>query len=200
MSRPQSHQQNDTPTQHPEFGDRSSLKGNWVMVNDPHTDTESSPARKRPRPSTANAYSRPVSRGSLPMSTRPRLQPRSSGAGASYASPRATGFVHAQPHPQSSNGFQRQHTRSRSSIPQTRQSEVQSSHHTPKSPEVVKFEKKLRKKDQKQDDSIRKLNQKMQDMIKEAQEALGSTVEVVDDVGDEGYGEGTDLSVMSRWE
>lgn len=55
----------------------------------------------------------------------------------------------------------------------------------------------MRKKDQRQDESLRRLNQQMQDMIKEAQQALGSKVEVVDD---EGYAEGTDgSSEVGRW-
>ena len=70
-----------------------------------------------------------------------------------------------------------------------------STYNTPKSPEVGKFEKKLRKKDDRQDQSIKRLNQQMQDMIREAQQALGSRVEVVEDLdqdlesdsGGEGY-------------
>ena len=199
MSRPQSHQQEDTPTQYHHGQDRSALKGNWVMVNEPYADSETSPARKKVRPSTASMASRPTSRGSLPVSVRPRLQPRS---GASYASPRGSGIgmhLHAQTRPQSSQGFHKGHKRSRSSIAQPRQADSHDEHNTPKSPEVLKFEKKLRKKDHKQDQSIHRLNQQMQDMIKEAQQALGSKVEVTDDVDDEGYGEGTDISVVSRW-
>ena len=67
----------------------------------------------------------------------------------------------------------------------------ESGNDTPKSPDVIKFEKKLHKQSQKQDDSMRRLNQQMQDMIREAQQALGSKVEVIDDAEDEGYAEGT---------
>ena len=55
MSRPQSHQQTPTQTNNDPGG--SSLRGNWVMVNEPYADLEGSPARKRPRPSTAQLTS-----------------------------------------------------------------------------------------------------------------------------------------------
>jgi len=64
---------------------------------------------------------------------------------------------------------------------------------------VVKFQKKQRRLDQKQDNSIQRLNQQMQDMIREAEQALGSKVEVYDEVDDEGYEEGSNLSNNSGW-
>jgi hypothetical protein len=197
---PQSYRQQDTPTQVDETGQRSSLKSNWVMVDDPYTDIDPSPARKKARRSTATTtQARPMSSASPASGTRPRLQPRVSATGASYASPRGTSFHSNHSRPQSSEGFQRQHKRSRSSFTQTRQSDVSSAGSKSRSPDVVKFEKKIRRKDQKQDESIWRLNQQMQDMIKEAQQALGSKVEVMDEVDDEGYGEGLDTSVVSRW-
>ena len=193
MSRPQSHQQLETPTQLKDTG------GNWVMVNEPYDDRETSPARKRARPSTA-MYSRPLSRGSLPISVRPRMPPRSSASGASYASPRGNSIAaHSQARPQSSEAFSKTHKRSRSSVAQTRHSGSDSANETPKSPEVLKFERKLRKKDVKQDRSITRLNQQMQDMIKEAQQALGSKVEVTDAIEDGDDESGTEISMVSRW-
>jgi hypothetical protein len=197
MSRPQSHQQHETPTQFNDVGDKSSLRGNWVMVNEPYTDTEHSPVRKKSRPSTA---SRPSSRPST--ATRPKMPARTSASGASYASPRGSAFSTTQHHsrPASSDGFVRQHKRSRSSIAHARQPDLNSEHNTPRSPEVVKFESKMRKRDQRQDRSIHRINQQIQDLIKEGQQTLGSRVEVDDEVDDEGYGEGRDMTPeFRRW-
>lgn len=196
MSRPQSHQLYDTPTQKNDDGNRSSLRGSWVMVNEPYTDTEHSPVRKKARPTTA---SRPGSRAST--AARPKVHPRSSASGASYASPRGTALTSAQHslRPTSSDGFTRQHKRSRSSVAQPRQPELHSEHNTPKSPDVIKFETKMRKRDQKQDRSIHRINQQIQDLIKEGQQTLGSRIEVDGEVEDEGYGEGTDGSEVTRW-
>ena len=199
MSRPQSHQGNETPTQFNDARDRSSLSGTWVMVDEPFDDRDRSPARKRARPSSASMYARPMSRGSLPISVRPRLPPRSSVSGASYASPRGTNLAtHSPSRPQSSEGSTKYHKRSRSSIAKSRQSDLSASVSTPKSPEVMRFQRKLKKKDVKQDQSLARLNQQMQDMIREGQEALGAKVEVVDDLDDE-EDDTTEVSVVSRW-
>ena len=199
MSRPQSHQVEDTPTQFNDARDRSSLSGTWVMVDEPFDDRDKSPARKRARPSTANMYARPMSRGSLPVSVRPRMPPKSSASGASYASARGTSpAIHSPSRPQSSEGSTKHHKRSQSSMAQNRQSDLSASVSTPKSPEVIRFEKKLKKKDLKQDKSIARLNQQMQDMIREGQQALGARVEVVDDLdGDEDGTAGGPMA--SRW-
>jgi hypothetical protein len=197
MSRPQSHQQHETPTQFNDVGDRSSLRGNWVMVNEPYTDTEHSPVRKKARSSTA---SRPSSRPST--ATRPKMPARISASGASYASPRGSAFSTTQhtSRPTSSDGFVRQHKRSRSSIAHARQPDLNSEHNTPRSPEVVKFESKMRKRDQRQDRSIHRINQQIQDLIKEGQQTLGSRVEVDDEVDDEGYEEGREMTPeFGRW-
>lgn len=182
-------EQNTTPTSINDWGGTSTLKSNWVMVDAPDMrHPETSPARKRPRPSTASLYSKPMNR---PAASRPRMHKRNS---ASFASPRASlaaRALHTQDRPQSSGSERPQHTRSKSSVASPRR---ESGTNTPRSPDVIKFEKKLNKQSQKQDDSMRRLNQQMQDMIKEAQQALGSKVEVVVDEEDEGYGEGTHAS------
>lgn len=199
MSRPQSHQVDETPTHFNDARDRSSLSGTWLMVNEPFDDREKSPARKRARPSTANMYARPMSRGSLPIAVRPRMPPRSSASGASYASARGTSLAtHSPSQPQSSEGSTKHHKRSRSSIAQNRQSDLSASVSTPKSPEAIRFEKKLKKKDIKQDKSIARLNQQMQDMIREGQQALGARVEVVDDL-DDGEDGTTEVPMANRW-
>ena len=175
-----------TPTASDDWGGTSTLKSNWVMVDAPGMrDPESSPARKRPRPSTASFYGKSSSRVA---GTRPRMHTRNS---ASFASPRATvGGRAAVNHdrPQSSGSDRPEHKRTKSSLASPRR---ESAKNTPKSPDVIKFEKKFQKQSQKQDDSMRRLNQQMQDMIREAQQALGSKVEVIDDTEDEGYAEGT---------
>lgn len=186
-----------TPTTSNDWGGTSTLKSNWVMVDAPNMcDPETSPARKRPRPSTASLYGRSSSRPSGP---RPRMHTRNS---ASFASPRASLLVGRaalpQQRPHSSGSDRPQHKRTRSSVaaaaasPRRRESGTET---TPKSPDVVKFEKKMHKQSQRQDDSMRRMNQQMQDMIKEAQQALGAKVDVVDDTDeDEGFAEGTPAS------
>ncbi|ETN42895.1 uncharacterized protein HMPREF1541_02053 [Cyphellophora europaea CBS 101466] len=193
--RPEVDEQLPTPTTCNDWGGTSALKSNWVMVDAPAMrDAESSPARKRPRPSTANLHAKPSPRAT---GARPRMHQRNS---ASFASPRASlnGRASiAQERPQSSGSDQPQHKRSRSSIASPRR---ESSMSTPRSPDVVKFEKKLHKRSQKQDDSIRRMNEQMQEMMKEAQQALASKIEIVDDNDDEGYGEGVQASSYgSNW-
>ena len=65
----------------------------------------------------------------------------------------------------------------------------------PASPEVRKFEQKLRRKEMKQDKTMNRFNAQLQAMIREGQQALGAKIEVVDGDGtdtevDEGYEEG----------
>lgn len=175
-----------TPTASDDWGGTSTLKSNWVMVDAPGMhEAETSPARKRPRPSTASLYGRPPSRIA---GTRPRMHTRNS---ASFASPRASLGGRAainNDRPQSSGSDRPEHKRTRSSLASPRR---ESGNNTPKSPDVIKFEKRLHKQSQKQDDSMRRLNQQLQDMIREGQQALGSKVEIIDDAEDEGYAEGT---------
>ncbi len=71
------------------------------------------------------------------------------------------------------------------------------------SPEVRKFEQKMRRKEAKQDHTMNRFNAQLQAMILEGQQALGSKVEVVDDAGvdvdeDEGYGEGSGVKGCER--
>jgi hypothetical protein len=71
---------------------------------------------------------------------------------------------------------------------------------TTASPDVQRFEKKIRRKERKEDESIQRLNKQLQDMIKEGKEALGTTIEIEDDPNeDEGYGEGTEVMAVSKW-
>ena len=188
-----SYEQLPTPTSIKDWGGTSTLKSNWVMVDAPDMrDPETSPARKRSRPSTASLYGKTSARPSL---TRPRMHTRNS---ASFAAPRAS--LHGRPslnpeRPQSAGSDRPQHKRTKSSVASPKR---ESGTSTPRSPDVVKFEKKLHRQSLKQDDSMRRMNQQMQDMIKEAQQALGSKVEVIDDVEDEGYEEGNQASSYSN--
>ena len=192
MLRPESHQGDQTPTQLNDAGGGSSLKSTWVMVDRPVDDSDRSPVRKRARPNGAPTTPRPMSRAST---VRPRLHAPRSSHGASYASPRGSFLGDSLSQPQSSDGRERQHTRSKSQLTSPRRSDMT----TPTSPDVIKFQKKQRRLGQKQDSSIQRLNQQMQDMIREAEQALGSKVEVFDEVDDEGYEEGTEVSSNSGW-
>ena len=88
MSHPASHQDDDTPTQTNDLNG-SSLRSDWVVVDELYTDLERSPVRKKIRPSTANLHSKIKVRQTF--ASRPRSQGRASAGGASYASPRASG-------------------------------------------------------------------------------------------------------------
>ncbi|EXJ66744.1 uncharacterized protein A1O5_09939 [Cladophialophora psammophila CBS 110553] len=185
-------------------------------ANDTSASTESSPVRKKSRASTANLFaSRPSSaprHSSHPLS-RPRLTPRSSTlrSSASYASPRVSMSASA------CNTAPSQHQlwdsisaasaidqRYSSDKPSKRPSGISSTHRaslstsrrlssastptSPKqSPEVRKFEQKLRRKEAKQDATMNRFNMQLQAMIKEGQAALGSRVEVeVEDYQNDG--------------
>ena len=190
----------------PDYGGGAKLQyldGSWVKINRGDADSrESSPTRatrKLPRPSTAS-QARLLPRGSL--GTRSRLAPctrsRSSiasvagagyhGAAASYASPRAriTNDNVENVRPNSRHG--------RSQSSPNRAS-------APPSPDVQKFERKLRKQDKAQAQSISRLNQQAQDMIREATAALGTRIDIEDEgeMEDEGYGEGTEWMGESKW-
>lgn len=186
----------------------------WVIVDD-QPDRNESPVRKRFRASGATTANLHVSR--TPNATtsrntpngRPRLASRSSSnkSSASYASPRSssaavtvtTSAVQQQQkqHRRAVSSFQQQQQQpdarpsSRASLASPRR---QSS--TPASPEVRKFEQKMRRKEAKQDHTMNRFNAQLQAMIREGQQALGSKVEVVEegvdvDVDvDEGYEEG----------
>lgn len=60
---------------------------------------------------------------------------------------------------------------------------------TPLSPETQRFMAERKREDRAADASIRRLNEQLKAMIKEGKEALGTKVEVLDDVEmeDEGY-------------
>lgn len=217
MSRPQYHQgpKGSTPDQHDYgAGGARSLRESWVVVGGPDTDSrENSPtrsARKVPKTSTFN-QSRPFSKSSVPV--RPRLAPsrpsRSSLAGspglasgqpASFASSRAPiDRDESLIRPQTSES---RHRRSHSSITSPRRSlSVRDNPATSASPDVQKFERKLRKKERAHEDSIQRLNQQTKDLIREAREALGTRIDIDDEgqLEDEGYGEGTESMRESKW-
>jgi hypothetical protein len=216
MSQPQSYQTQDVSTPSRKgtgiAGSNTKSRDTWVIIrNVDATSRETSPTRKIPRTSTLN-HSRPISRGSTTV--RPRLAPsrpsRSSFAGsatlatgqtASFASPRRQiDTSNASPRPHSSEG---RHQRSQSSLASPRGSEnVRNGHTTAASPDVLRFEKKLRQKERAQQDSIDRLSKQAKDMIREAREALGTQIDVEDEaeMEDEGYGEGTELMSESKWQ
>jgi hypothetical protein len=217
MSQPHAYrvaQQPTTPVPHADIGG-SSLRSNWVFVDDSdgldlQRRTSVLPACKEPQTASQRAKLRP---SLTAAGSRSRLAPsRSSLAGspafnakrpASFASPRAspgkscgneTDFKIA-----SSPGKRR----SRSSIASPRRTtEVlcRPVVTTPSSPDIQRFEKKIRRKERQEDESIQRLNKQLQDMIREGKEALGTKIEIEDDPDeDEGYGEGTEMMGASKW-
>lgn len=212
MSHPQAHQtdQPSTPVPRGEEG-ASTLRGSWVMVN----DTDGVDERDRSSVVSANTNSRartqyqrrPNSRVPLNAAgNRPRLTPsRPSLAAtpgshpkrpASYASPRSSPGRSDRRETHSSDAVSNGHRRSQSSVASPRQATeftAGQNYTTSTSPDVQRFEKKIRRKERKEDESIQRLNKQLQDMIKEGKEALGTTIEIEDDEDeDEGYGEGMD--------
>ncbi len=219
MSQPQAYRADQLPTPVPHGVEgTSALRGSWVLLNDEDgiKERDRSPllsARESPREAAYHAK-RPITQPLLRASgNRPRLTPtRPSLAGstgcnnkgpASFASPRASpgrsGASEADFYPTRSAG----HRRSRSSIASPRRTtEVGSKQGftTPSSPDVQRFEKKIRRKERKEDESIQRLNKQLQDMIKEGKEALGTKFEVEDDPDeDEGQGEGNETMAASKW-
>ncbi len=195
-------------------------------ADDDSRSRESSPIHKKSKASTANLYAArpsPAPQHSNHPLSRPRLTPRSSTgrSSASYASPRSS--IGSNPTAQ----HQHRRSKSSIPITDSHQNEVfheirtsnrpvsshanraslssprrqswmsQPSTSQQPSPDVRKFEKKMRKKEAKQDKTITHFNDRLQEMIREGQAALGSLVEVEmedddDDDLDEGYYEDKD--------
>ena len=195
-----------TPLGQEDPGGGSSLKNNWVMVEKANRDTSPTRVHKAPAASTATR-SPSAPRGSI--SARPILNPtRPSYAGsgnldnyrsASYASPRKPATAVSRPG--TSGSSHRRTTSSFASPRSPRKSEIRQSLSNPTSPEVQQYEKKMRRQEKVQDKSMQRLNQQLQDMIREGKQALGTRIDVEDDVGmeDEGYGEGTQILSSSKW-
>ena len=182
----------------------------WVVVDGIKNNSgsrESSPVRKKSRASTANLsvpQPSPAPRHSSHSISRPRLTPRSSTgrSSASFASPRAS--PNTNPTTQRSSSSiplssshqaksvlqspptdrpHSSHANRASLTSHGRQSSLSASTPTKQSPEVRKFEQKIRKKEAKQDASMGRFNDRLQEMIREGQAALGSRVEV--EMGDD---------------
>jgi hypothetical protein len=219
MSHPQAYRADELSTPVP-YGDegRSTLKGNWVLVSntDGAIERDQSPlcsSPKIPRARSSNPR-RPPGRTLLSTAgSRPRLTPsRPSLAGspgsylnrpASFASPRGSPGRSrgSEADPVFPGKAERRRSKSSMSSPRrTAEGASKQSFDTPASPDVQRFEKKIRRKERKEDESIQRLNKQLQDMIKEGKEALGTTVEIEDDPDeDEGYGEGTEVMAASKW-
>lgn len=166
-----------TPTTYARHASEDSVaKDNWVFIehNRPQ-DHDQSPIRQRSKASMAGS-------GRYEL-TQPARAPTSQTA--SFASPRRTTSAAAVYTRPSSAG-----KRSRASVasPSRRQTSLAVSPSSPVSPEIESYQRKRRKEDKRQDQSLRRLNAQLQDMIREGQQALGSKIEIVDDHDtDEGY-------------
>ena len=179
-----------------------SVKGNWVFVNTPEEKNQAVDLRgSRTRPSTGSA------------TTRARIIPTRMAAGspssrlcrpASYAPTRVSPNKPLIREIGASSAGNVQNGRSRPSVASPRRSctraGAKESHTIEGSPEVQRFEKRIRRKERQEDESIDRLNRQLQDMIKEGKEALATTFEIGDDFDeDEGYGEGSEDMVTSKW-
>ncbi|KAL9619704.1 MAG: hypothetical protein Q9160_005724 [Pyrenula sp. 1 TL-2023] len=203
MSYPEHHHATElsTPTRYNANADRDGHK--WVFVKeDDFRQGECSPDRaSRKVPKAKTIQPRPTSNASF--AGRPKLVPHrpsqtSSPAfhlerSASYASPRGSPNG-----AESSTCSRRQKSQISSSSP--RKAASGASLATPTSPDVIKFEKKIKMRDSMENAKINRANRHIQDMIKQGREALGSKVEVMDDADmeDEGYVEGM-ADTDDRW-
>ncbi|EXJ80843.1 hypothetical protein A1O3_07129 [Capronia epimyces CBS 606.96] len=219
-----------TPTMTTGRAAGSIYRDSWVVVDRPKESIsrESSPVRKKSRASTANLYGRAAPPRHASSSGRPRLVSRSSThrPSASFASPRT--FSSLNPNTLTHSSQRRQSvssantdlqeqapqnakvsTSSKASLASPRRHASQpasSASISQPSPEVRKFEQKLRRKEAKRDETMNRFNSQLEAMIREGQQALGSKIEVEIDDGadldvDEGYGgdDGNGKS-LERWE
>ena len=156
--------------------DKSEFNKEWVMVSASAGSRESSPSRAviRKIPRASSPVKRPGSSetaGLLRAGKRPTLHPSrpSLSSQAGLASQKAsTGASYASP-------------RSPSARP---------SPNTPLSAEAQRFAKKIKKRETQDDASMKRLNAQLKAMIREGKEALGTKIEIEDEMEDEGYGEG----------
>lgn len=219
MLHPQAHraEEHSTPSPYGEEGKSPLREENWVLVSndglgEPHCSRGSSD--QKVLRSTKPQQRRTVSRVLLSAAgNRPRLMPsRPSLAGspgshlnrpASFASPRGSPGRSYPSETDSGPTRKTGHARSKSSIAsprRTAEAGSRQSYTTPASPDVQRFEKKIRRKERQEDENMQRLNKQLQDMIKEGKEALGTRIEIEDDPDeDEGYGEGTEVMRASKW-
>ena len=217
MLHPEAHRAEELATPS-SYGGRTPLRGgSWLLVGNKDgldQDCDSAHSDHRILRPTKPKQRRPVLGTSFSAAgNRPRLTPcRPSLAGspgshlnrpASFASSRSSPGRSCPVDSGSSPTRTADHRRSRSSMASPRRTtEIGSrqSFTTPASPDVQRFEKKIRRKEKREDESIQRLNRQLQDMIKEGKEALGTKFEIEDDLDeDEGYGEGTEVMGASKW-
>lgn len=193
MSRPRlCEDEMSTPTQMNGGGQTSVLRNNWVIIqNSDLGPRETSPVRKKPKPSTTPAISRSG------LTTRPRLaHSRSSASAASFASLRGQDASPRKAHsrPSTADGQSFGHQRSRSSIasPRPLRHEGDAGSHSPMSPEVKHFRKRVKRQERVQEERIRRLTEQTDELLRMGREALGTRFEIQDgsDMEDEGYCEG----------
>ncbi|KAK7523727.1 hypothetical protein IWZ03DRAFT_365363 [Phyllosticta citriasiana] len=167
----------DSPTERPVKRQHVESGSGWVLVE--RRDAQSSPrlaTRRLPAGTTAPrvATSRPAYRRSVPGRLTSPTVPGSSSlrSPSSLSAPRSP--MHSRHDSAPSGGS----LRSPGSLPV----------------EVHEYETRRRKEERQADASIRKINAQLKAMIREGREALGTRVEIVDDVDtemfDEGYSEG----------
>ena len=162
--------------------EHSATKDSWVFLeHNTISQDDQSPVRKRSRASVAGSYS-----------TVQPVQPPTKSHTASFASPRSrtasSTSIHTRP---ASSGKSHRPSASAVSAASPRRQASYFSQQSPVSPEVEAFQRKKRKEERRNDQSLKRLNSQLQDMIREGQQALGSKIEIVggdaDPDIDEGY-------------
>ena len=168
------------PTKRLREGD---LNSDWVMIpTDQNDSRESSPSRYPTRkPSVASLRS--PSKTSNPP--RPSLIQQPSFVGSAGLRTAASAAPMRSPLPSPDMECELQFPNLRKQLRVTDHQRFKSTLHpssgsSPLSPEVRKFQAKLRKKQDKEDRELQTMNERLKALIKEGRQALGSTVEVVD--------------------
>ena len=185
----------------------------WTMVQESDCKPEQPALSGRQRPDNTTSLCRTASNASIagarlkpPEQRRPSLVSQAGSPSveqnrlASFASPRS---LHKSSHPELSRSSRSASpTKARSSLsgvsprrPLVGRPGPGSGTVTPTTPDVQDFERKVKLKAKKEEESIRRLNKQLRDMIREGKEALNTRVDVEDDATegdheDEGYVEG----------
>lgn len=161
------------------------LKANWVLVSNTPVSREKSPSR--------------VSARMLHTRNSPeRRPPTASGRPVACKAGRRPILLTSRPSLTSNAGSPALHSGRPTSFASSRSPGV-----TPtKGSKVLSPEAKMRKRELDEDASMKRFNQQLKAMIKEGKEALGTKVEIDDEMDgmvDEGYAEGEGFSMKTEW-
>lgn len=166
------------------------LRASWVLVSSTPSSRERSPFRIAARkvPTASSPERRPATASARPVTSKAGRRPILPASRPSLTSLAGSPVLH----PSRPASFAS--PRSPGATP-IKSGKVLS-------PEAKLYAAKVRKRELEDDASIKRFNQQLKAMIKEGKEALGTKVEVDDEVGgmvDEGYAEGEYFATKTPW-